>query len=136
MKEIDLPKLSALRSRLIEAQTELLLRAAEASGLPSSNELRKIADVDLPPDRLSRPTRHRVAHRHPFEIGLHRCGLARRPVAFCFDLMVLRARAVRVIGALMVVPRAEPRRDRMRRLRSPSLRVSATLIARATSSTQ
>jgi hypothetical protein len=46
MKEIDLPKLSAFRSRLIEAQTELLLRAAEAPGLPSSNELRKIADVE------------------------------------------------------------------------------------------
>ena len=46
MKDIDLPKLSALRSRLIEAQTDLLLRAAEAPGLPSSNELRKIADVE------------------------------------------------------------------------------------------
>jgi hypothetical protein len=46
MPEIDLPKLQALRSRLIEAQTDLLLRAADASGLPSSNELRKIADVE------------------------------------------------------------------------------------------
>jgi hypothetical protein len=46
MKEIDLPKLTAFRSRLIAAQTELLLRAAEAPGLPSSNELRKIADVE------------------------------------------------------------------------------------------
>jgi hypothetical protein len=46
MPEIDPLKLQALRSRLIEAQTDLLMRAADASGLPSSNELRKIADVE------------------------------------------------------------------------------------------
>jgi hypothetical protein len=46
MKDVDLPKMKALHARLIEAQTAMLIRAAEASGIPSSSELRKIADVE------------------------------------------------------------------------------------------
>jgi len=46
MAEIDRTKLIALRSRLLEAETELLVRAADNPTLPSSNELRKIADME------------------------------------------------------------------------------------------
>lgn len=39
-------KLIALRKRLIEAQRGLILQAANAGALPSSNALRQIADLE------------------------------------------------------------------------------------------
>ena len=44
--EIDRNKLVAFRERLVDAQTELLTRAADSTTLPASNEFRKIADLE------------------------------------------------------------------------------------------
>ncbi|MBS7543366.1 hypothetical protein [Ancylobacter oerskovii] len=40
-------KLTALRTRLLAAQRELIKAAAEAGTLPSDNALRKIADIEV-----------------------------------------------------------------------------------------
>ncbi|TCK28549.1 hypothetical protein EV667_2556 [Ancylobacter aquaticus] len=40
-------KLEALRSRLLAAQRELIVAAAEAGAVPPDNALRKIADMEV-----------------------------------------------------------------------------------------
>jgi len=39
-------QLTALRSRLIEAQEKILIQAADAGALPSDKQLAKIADLE------------------------------------------------------------------------------------------
>ncbi|MDF2621315.1 MAG: hypothetical protein K0S00_3974 [Xanthobacteraceae bacterium] len=40
-------KLNALRARLLAAQREILIAAANAGTIPSDNALRKIADLEV-----------------------------------------------------------------------------------------
>ncbi|WP_170015061.1 hypothetical protein [Starkeya sp. ORNL1] len=40
-------KLTALRARLLRAQHELIVSAADAGTIPSDNALRKIADLEV-----------------------------------------------------------------------------------------
>ena len=46
MTQNEKAQLASLRTRLVEAQTSLLLSAAGGSALPSTNELRRIADIE------------------------------------------------------------------------------------------
>ncbi len=45
--EIMQEKLTALRARLLRAQRELIVSAADAGTIPSDNALRKIADLEV-----------------------------------------------------------------------------------------
>ncbi len=69
---------------------------------------RQIAEAVTAPElrlcaaRLVQP--FRLAHRHPFKIGLHRGGSPCVPSPFPIGLMVLRTAGPRVVGAFMIVP--------------------------------
>ena len=86
-----------------------LIRAARQPGF-ETDDRGNIAKVKAAIQCFARAPDFRIAHWHPFQIGLHSGLLAVAPIAFArLRIMVLSAGAVGIIGAFMIVPGRDPR---------------------------
>ncbi len=110
----DFATVGAWRGGEVRLEAELV-RARHQPGF-HHHQGGEVAEVEGSIDRLHGSAGRRIADRHPFAVGLQGGRLAQSPRALAAGIVLLGPADPAVVGGLMVVPLADPRRPGVGRL--------------------